>query len=157
MDNAAGKTTSAPERRRLPLAVQGADIDHDLRDAHHGSNIEHAMVNVNDHHAIVNRGKCPLKRERALTLTTSKPWPLQRSSTHGHRWPIPWAFQPSPWSWTPWNLTPWAQSHFDQLARHQKHAHWCSKSSINCNQVTSVVTFHMILCLIALIVNGHHH
>ena len=157
MENANRRTPGTPERRRFQLAAQGADIAHDLREAHQGSTIEHPMVNVNDPHAIVNRGKCPLKRERASTLTTPMPWSLQRSSTHGHLWPIPWAFQSSPLSWTPWLLTPWAQSHFHQLGRHQQHAHWCSKSSINCNQVTSVVTFHMILCLIALIVNGHHH
>ena len=70
MENVTGRITGAPERRRFQLEVQGADIEHDLRDAHHGSNIEHAMVNVNDHHAIVNRGKFPLKRERASTLPT---------------------------------------------------------------------------------------
>ncbi len=157
MDNTTGKTTQALERRRFQLEAQGADITHDLPDPHQGSTIEHVMVNVNAPHDIVIRGKCPLKRERASTLPTPKPWPLQRSSTHGHRWPIPWPFQSSPLSYTPWLLRPRAQSNFDQLGRQQQHARWCSKSSINHNQVTSVVTFHMKLCLIALIVNGHHH
>ena len=146
MKNLSGRTTQAPAGRRFQLAAQGANITHDLRDGHHGSTIEHAMVNVNASHAIVNRGKCPLKRERASTLPTPIAWPLQRSSTHGHRWPIPWAFKSSLWSWTPWLLTQWAQSHFDQLGLHQQHAHWCSKSSINGNQGTSAVTFHVILC-----------
>ncbi len=84
MENADGGTTVAPARRRLQLEPQGADITHDLRDAHHGSTIEHPMVNVNDPHAIVTRGKCPLKRERASTLATPIPWPLQWSSTHIH-------------------------------------------------------------------------
>ena len=73
MENKDRRMLEAPERRRFQLEAQGADIDHDLREAHHGSNIEHAMVNVNAHHAIVNRGKCPLKRERASTLPTPMP------------------------------------------------------------------------------------
>ena len=72
MDNTTGKTTQAPERRRFELEAQGADITHDLRDAHHGSTIERVMVYLNDPHAIVNRGKCPLKRERASTLPTPR-------------------------------------------------------------------------------------
>ena len=70
MENLLGKSAEAPARRRFQLEAQGADIDNDLRDAHHGSTIEHVMVNINDLHAIVNRGKCPLKRERASTLPT---------------------------------------------------------------------------------------
>ena len=70
MENATGWTTEAPARRRFPHEAQGADITNDLRDAHHGSTIEHFMVSVSDPHAIVTRGKCPLKRERASTLPT---------------------------------------------------------------------------------------
>ena len=70
MENALVRKRETPDRRRFQLAVQGADISHDLHYAHHGSTIEHVMVNVNDPHAIVNRGKCPLKRERASTLPT---------------------------------------------------------------------------------------
>ena len=73
MENLTGQTTEAPVRRRFQLEAQGVDITNDLRDAHHGSTIEHAMVNINDHHAIVNRGKCPLKRERASTLPNPIP------------------------------------------------------------------------------------
>ena len=73
MENAAEWTTEAPARRRFPHEAQGADIDHDLRDAHQGSTIEHVMVKDNDSHAIVTRGKCPLKRERASTLPTPIP------------------------------------------------------------------------------------
>ena len=70
MENTIGKTTKAPARRRFQLEAQGADINNDLGDAHHGSTIEHVMVNLNAPHAIVTRGKCPLKRERASTLPT---------------------------------------------------------------------------------------
>ena len=70
MENANRRTPGTPERRRFQLAAQGADITHDLRDAHHGSTIEDQIYNVNAHHAIINRGKCPLKRERASTLPT---------------------------------------------------------------------------------------
>ena len=70
MSNVGGRPAEAPGRRRFQLEAQGADITHDLRDGHHGSTIEHAMVNLNAPHAIVNRGKCPLKRERASTLPT---------------------------------------------------------------------------------------
>ena len=57
MENATGKTTEAPARRRFQIEAQGADIENDLGDAHHGSTIEHVMANVNAPHAIVNRGK----------------------------------------------------------------------------------------------------
>ncbi len=57
MENLIGHKAEAPARRRFPHEAQGADITNDLRDAHHGSTIEHVMVNVNDLHAIVNRGK----------------------------------------------------------------------------------------------------
>ena len=70
MENLTGRTAQAPAGRRLQLEAQGADIAHDLRDAHHGSTIEHPMVNVNASHAIVTRGKCTLMRERASTLPT---------------------------------------------------------------------------------------
>ena len=70
MENAAERTTQVLKRRRFQNEPQGADITNDLRDALHGSTIEHVMVNFNDPHAIVNRGKCPLKRERASTLPT---------------------------------------------------------------------------------------
>ena len=70
MEHSQRRNPESPERRRFQHAVQGADITHDLREALQGSTIEHPMVNVNASHAIVNRGKCPLKRERASTLPT---------------------------------------------------------------------------------------
>jgi len=85
MEHQVRRTTGTPARHRLQPDVQGADIDHDLRDGQHGSTIGDPMFHVNDPHAIVNRGKCPLKRERASTLPTPIAWQLQRSSTHGHR------------------------------------------------------------------------
>jgi hypothetical protein len=70
MENTIGNTKKALERRHFQLEAQGADITNDLRDAHHGSTIEHTMVNLNHPHGIVNRGKRPLKRERVSTLPT---------------------------------------------------------------------------------------
>ena len=153
MENAERRTSEAPARRRFQLEAQGADITHDLRDAHQGSTIEQPMVNVNASHAIFTRGKCPLKREWASNLPTPMPWPLQRSSTHGHRWTTPWPFQSSPWSRTPWLLTPWPRSHFGHHGRHHQHAYWYSKPSINIDQMTLTATFQLILDYVTLIVN----
>ena len=70
MEHSYRRTPGSPERRRCQHSAQVADITNDLREGHQGSIIEHPMVNVNASYAIVNRGKCPLKRERASTLTT---------------------------------------------------------------------------------------
>ena len=70
MEHQDRRTTGTPAGRRMQLDVQGADIDHDLRDGQHGSTIGDPMFHVNDPHGNVTRGKCPLKRERASRLPT---------------------------------------------------------------------------------------
>ena len=93
MANTGEENRGTPARRRSQHDVYGVDIAHDLRDGQHGSTIGDPMTHVDDPHVNVNRGKCPLKRERASTLPTPIPWPLQPSSTppfivdwrsHGH-------------------------------------------------------------------------
>ena len=70
MANTGREERGTPEGRRLPHDVHGADIGYDLHDGQHGSIIGDPMLNVNDPHGNINRGKCPLKRERASTLPT---------------------------------------------------------------------------------------
>ncbi len=63
MEHYVRRTIETPARRRLQHDIQGADISHDLHDGQNGSIIWDPMLNVNDPHGNVNRGKCPLKRE----------------------------------------------------------------------------------------------
>ena len=159
MEHTGRRTPGPPARQSFQHGVQGADIGFDLHDGQHRSIIGDTMLNVHDPHGNINRGKCPLKRERASTLPTPTAWPLQWSSRpYLCCWlTIPWAYQSSPWSRTPWLLTPWPQSHFDPHGRHRQNAHWYSKSSIHIDQLTLTATFQLILVEVAIIVNVDHH
>ena len=70
MEHTVRRTTGTPAGRRLQPDDQGADIGYDLFDGLHESIIGVPMLNVNDPHGNINRGKCPLKRERASRLPT---------------------------------------------------------------------------------------